>query len=99
MTTTWISIDMARIETDTTTLFQRYPHLRTVADLWGSRECREFLVGLMFDTRDGQRQGFDPATAMTIFALLDEHDARFPNHAARATDGIWSEGVGRAPRY
>jgi hypothetical protein len=55
--------------------------LRSIELLWGSTECRKVLTGLLFDNRDGKRQGFDPAASKTIFALLNEHDKRFPQFA------------------
>jgi hypothetical protein len=82
---------MVRIDTDTRDLFARFPHLRSVELLWGSGECRGFLAGLMFDDRANERHGFDSAAAETILALLDEHDARFPQYADGNTDAQWSD--------
>jgi hypothetical protein len=82
---------MVKIETDTKDLFARYPHLRAVELLWGSHECREFLAGLMFDDRANERHGFDTVAAQTILALLDEHDARFPQFSAGNAGTQWSD--------
>jgi hypothetical protein len=66
-------------KTDTTDLFERFPHFRSIKAIWGSPECRKFLAGLLMDNREGTRQGFDRAASTTIFALLKEHDEKFPD--------------------
>ena len=64
--------------TDTTSLYQSFPHLREIDKLWGTREARDFIKFLMNDNRDGARQGFSLEHTSTIFALLIEHDEEFP---------------------
>ena len=59
-------------------LFERFPHLERVEQLWGSPECRELLADLMLDDRDGGRAGFPPESASLILLLLQEHDRQFP---------------------
>jgi hypothetical protein len=85
---------MAHIETDTRRFFECFPHLRSIELIWGTRECRAFLAGLMTDTRDGNRRGFDPATAGTILDLLDEHDARFPACVPEHVVMPWAHALG-----
>ncbi|THF66200.1 hypothetical protein E6C76_04905 [Pseudothauera nasutitermitis] len=65
-------------ETDTRALYERFPHLRQIDLMWGSKECRQFIFRLMTDTRGGARQGFPPEHAMTIMSLLLEHDRNYP---------------------
>jgi len=64
--------------TDTRALFARFPHLAQLESIWGSQECRDFIAGLILDSRQGARQGFPADHASTIFRLLLEHDTRFP---------------------
>ncbi len=64
--------------TDTTSLYHTFPHLREIDKLWGTPEGRDFIKGLITDSREGTRVGFPPEQASTIFALLNEHDKRFP---------------------
>lgn len=64
--------------TDIRSLVERFPHLDRIPMLWGTRECRSYLNHLLTDTRGGQRRGFPPEHAKTIFALLTEHDDSFP---------------------
>jgi len=64
---------------NTNSLFAAYPHLATkIKTQWGTAAGRARLVELLSDTRDGNRAGFDPAHAKTIFALLARHDVLFP---------------------
>lgn len=78
--------------TDTHELFARFPHLARLALMWGSLECRDFISGLILDTRQGTRQGFPAEHASTIFRLLQEHDADFPEFEPTARQ---SWGFGR----
>ncbi|MCB1917340.1 MAG: hypothetical protein KDG52_16700 [Rhodocyclaceae bacterium] len=64
--------------TDTRALYQRFPHLVRIELLWGSVECRQFLSSLLTDDRGEHRTGFPAEHAKTIFSLLMEHDAAFP---------------------
>jgi hypothetical protein len=64
--------------TDTTALYQSFPHLRKIDELWGTRAARDFLKDLMTDSREGARQGFELGHASTLLALLVEHDDLFP---------------------
>lgn len=64
--------------TDTSSLYQAFPHLREIDKLWGTRDGRDFIKTLLNDSRDGARQGFSMENASTILALLVEHDEIFP---------------------
>ncbi|MBK1647386.1 hypothetical protein [Rhabdochromatium marinum] len=64
--------------TDTSRLYQQYPHLKQIDELWGTRAGRDFLNELIIDNRDDTRQGFPLEHAKTIFDLLIEHDKMFP---------------------
>jgi hypothetical protein len=64
---------------DPAELFKKYPHIaKKITSLWGSAECRELLMSLINDSRGGDREGFSPEIARIIFALLDKHDAIYP---------------------
>jgi hypothetical protein len=45
---------------------------------WGTEFFVEYVTRLMFDTRDGQRQGFHKEAAKAMTALLARHDEEFP---------------------
>jgi hypothetical protein len=56
-----------------------YPHItRRIESLWGTRECRTFLLELISDSRDGQRQGLPPEVAQEIILVLQDHDEAYP---------------------
>lgn len=65
-------------ETSTEKFYERFPHLQRIDLMWGSSECRKFLLHLLTDTRGGTRQGFPKEHAATIMSLLMEHDRRYP---------------------
>lgn len=73
--------------TDTRKLYEAYPHLVKIEELWGTRQGREFINSLITDTRGGQRHGFPPEHATTIVSLLIEHDREFPRFDIPA--GSW----------
>lgn len=81
-------------KTDTSELFASYPHLARIDELWGTRDCREFIVRLMNDTREGSRRGFPGKHARTILRLLIEHDQRFPEFEENISM-IWHDVDGR----
>lgn len=81
-------------KTDTTELFESYPHLVKIDELWGTRECREFIVRLMNDTREGKRRGFPGSHARTILRLLIEHDQIFPEFEENITM-LWHDADGK----
>ncbi|MBK5969599.1 MULTISPECIES: hypothetical protein [Thiorhodovibrio] len=64
--------------TDTTSLYQAFPHLRKIDDLWGTRGARDLLQSLLYDSREGSRHGFEVDHASALFQLLMEHDSLFP---------------------
>lgn len=60
---------------DLETLRSRFPHVaEKIVTTWGTPDCRKYINTLLTDTRDGQRKGFPPATASSIFQLLCIHD-------------------------
>jgi len=64
---------------DASTFLQAYPHIyKKITTSWGSPNCRELLVSLINDSREGHRAGFSPQHAKTIFALLQRHDRLYP---------------------
>jgi|GEM_PF-5408525 len=63
---------------DASRLYEAYPHLIRIDELWGSAECRKLLLMLLSDTRDGKRQGFPREHAATLMRLLIAHDEQFP---------------------
>ncbi|MCB1886511.1 MAG: hypothetical protein KDH20_02785 [Rhodocyclaceae bacterium] len=82
--------------TDTRALYARFPHLIRIELLWGSLECRQFLSGLLTDDRGDHRTGFPAEHAKTIFALLMEHDAAFPEFDASQAQSPWHDGFQRS---
>lgn len=67
------------LATSVDALITRFPHLSPIISTWGTRECRDLLSSLALDTRDGQRTGFPPEHASTVFRLLMAHDTEFPD--------------------
>jgi hypothetical protein len=86
-----LGMNVPKPKTDTHALFSRFPHLRRIEAIWGTRECREFITELMSDSR-GDRQGFPVEHASTLIALLMEHDEVFPQFDAVQT-GMSATGV------
>lgn len=84
-------------KTDTSELYESYPHLAKLDELWGSRDAREFIVRLMNDTREGKRRGFPGKHARTILRLLIEHDQQFPQFEENITM-MWHDANGRPVR-
>lgn len=81
---------------DTSELFATYPHIeKKIAMSWGEVACRELLMSLISDSRDGARAGFSPQNAKTIFALLKRHDVLYPRFDKSAD--IWV--LGRSNPY
>ena len=65
--------------TDFELLKDRFPRISNrLTEIWGSKECREELIKLITDTRNGTRQGFPPDIAAAIIRILSMHDAEFP---------------------
>ncbi|MEI7843274.1 MAG: hypothetical protein WCI39_09600 [Gallionellaceae bacterium] len=63
------------LEVDASEFLKVYPHIfNKITASWGSPNCRELLVSLINDSREGSRAGFSPQHAKTIFALLQRHD-------------------------
>lgn len=82
-------------KTNVSKLYEAYPHLRQIDELWGTRDCREFIKRLMNDTRDGHRRGFPGDQARTILRLLMEHDREFPQFEESITSD-WRDSVHEA---
>lgn len=51
--------------------------------VWGHKEFRVYMDGLLHDTRDGQRKGFPAAVLFALHALSEEHDEKFPAFCAK----------------
>jgi hypothetical protein len=71
-------------------LVQNYPRIiNRLAELWElPRHCKDYLDDLIFDTRDGSRQGFQPEVAFEIAHLK-----------ALITDIIERKNQSRNPMY
>ncbi len=70
---------------DPAELFKKYPHIgKKITSLWGTQPCRELLMDLINDSRDGGRSGFTPDIARIIFALLEKHDSMYPQFDSSA---------------
>ena len=58
-----------------------FPHVvKRVNAMWGTAECREYLIGLMRQTDRESRQGFPPQAFRACFDLFMLHDMEFPQH-------------------
>lgn len=70
-----------------------YPHIvYRINDIWGTRTCREYLEGLIFNTSgrvNDTPQGFSIATLSIITLLLEDHDRLFPQHLGPQT--VWNK--------
>lgn len=75
-------------DTDTNALYQAFPHLRRIDELWGTQQGRDYIKDLIGDTRGGTRQGFPDEHASTILQLLREHDDLFPQFEESFGDGL-----------
>lgn len=59
----------------------KFPHVvEKSTSLWGSQECRDYLVNLLSQTDRIGRQGFPFGAFRAIFDLLELHDYRFPEY-------------------
>ena len=59
-----------------------FPHIVKIIDvLWGSKECQQYLLKLILDTRDGSRAGFPYSAFKDIGQLIVIHDELFPKYA------------------
>lgn len=86
-----MSSDKARPKIDTVALFAAFPHLRSIEENWGTLPCRQQLMTLMNDTRNGQRKGFPPEHALTLFRLMLEHDTAFPQYEESSNPAVWTD--------
>lgn len=51
--------------------------------VWGHKEFRPYMDGLLHDTRGGTRKGFPAAVLFALHALSEEHDEKFPVYCAK----------------
>lgn len=56
--------------------------------VWGHKEFRVYMDGLLHDTRDGTRKGFPAAVLFALHALSEEHDETFPAFCAKGDQWI-----------
>lgn len=60
-------------------LSEEYPRIaKRIVATWGTQDCRDYMMSLINDSRDGNRQGFQKDTASTIMTILDIHDRKYP---------------------
>lgn len=45
---------------------------------WGTAYLREYVVHVLNDVRDGNRQGFPPTISKLLLDSLREHDEQYP---------------------
>lgn len=84
-------MDFSNYEDDKRTriLRQYYPHIfHSIRKLWGTKECREYMLELVLDTRNDTRRGFMLEAMKAIFFLLSEHDAYFSRFIDN-NDDVW----------
>ena len=61
---------------------ERYPHLAPRFTLfWGQPEFEEVITGLLLDTRNDKRKGFDKDAIAAILNLIRLHNIEFPRFA------------------
>lgn len=62
--------------------------------LWGSDMFNEYMHNLLYDTRDGQRQGFPKPIVEALLGLQATHRRSFPqfNKPSNPTDGWFTYG-------
>lgn len=74
---------------DSTANLTDYPHIvDKLNSIWGTRKCREYLQGLIFNSSgrvNDTPQGF-PIVILTIITnLLEDHDRLFPQYLGAQT--------------
>lgn len=74
------------------TVFQAFPHIyERLAILWGSKECRRYLHGLIVGDREEglyrTSKGFPLPVALALTELLGDHDLEFPQFIP--TGSVW----------
>lgn len=56
-----------------------YPRIATTIKVqWGTKECHDYLNLLVFDVRDGSREGFPKHVFSALLELSLCHDRLFP---------------------
>ena len=65
-------------------LDRAYPHVgKRIRGLWGSDECREYMVGLIVERERPQRDGFPFEIIELLHGILVAHDDAFPEFKPR----------------
>ena len=65
-------------------LAERVPHVaNNLKTFWGSTYFHEYVDKLMFDTRDGKREGFPNEVAKAIYRIMKNHDELYPTCSKR----------------
>lgn len=67
---------------------QQFPRISVkIEHTWGSKECYDYLNGLLFDTRDNTRNGFSKDVCCAIAKLQMQHNVEFPQFSG--SDDVW----------
>jgi hypothetical protein len=57
----------------------KYPHIaKKIMLLWGSYDMHQYFLNLLYDTRDGKRQGFPVHDYLCIIRICNIHRKNFP---------------------
>ncbi|AGX86882.1 hypothetical protein [Candidatus Symbiobacter mobilis] len=57
----------------------KYPHIvKNIEKMWGSKNCRDYILDLTNDTRGGTRKGFTLEQGLELVNLLNKHDEEYP---------------------
>lgn len=60
---------------------EQFPRIfKSVRTMWGSPECREYLMNLGVQEGGADRQGFPFEILTEINHIVDAHDDQFPLH-------------------
>ena len=63
-----------------------FPHIqRRLEAIWGTPECRSYLVGLMRQSDRESREGFPPHVFRTLFDIYSLHDYEYPEFIPKNT--------------
>lgn len=75
-------------EEDYLLIKKEYPRIGNILELfWGLEEFNTYIIRLMNDTRDGNRQGFSKEVGWAIFRLSQRHDYLYPKLIK--PEGLW----------
>ena len=58
---------------------EEFPRIfKSISMMWGSKECRDYMLGLGVQERNEDRDGFPFHILSELISLVSDHDAEFP---------------------